>query len=100
VTTPLSRPISDVATGPRLTALPHRVLQALAPFRTYATLTRGFDTPRARRARGRIFILVEGSVKLSISSLGATVILAIARRGNSWYLPSCVSFTSMTACAR
>ena len=62
--------------------LPDRVLRALDPFKSYATYPKGSTLLLRGRPVDGIFLLVEGSVKLSISSAkGATIILGIARPG-------------------
>ena len=87
-----SRTTSDITAGPVVS--PGCVLQALDPFKSYATYPEGStllvrDTP----ADG-VFLLVEGSVKVSISSgRGATVILGIARPGEVLGLSAAIAAT-------
>ncbi len=82
MTTRLNRPTSDVAAEPGFAGLPDRVLHALDSFKTYATYHKGSTLLLRGRPVDGIFVLVEGSVKLSISSSkGATVILGIAGPG-------------------
>ncbi len=80
MTSRLTHPTTVVAA--EAARLPDRMLQALDPFKSYAT----YPKDSALLLRGRpvdgIFLLVEGSVKLSISSAkGATIILGVARPG-------------------
>jgi len=82
MTTRLSRPTSDVGTEPRFVRLPDRVLEALNPFKSYATYAKGSTLLARGRQVDGVFVLLEGIVKLSISSgTGVTAILAIARPG-------------------
>src|SRR5215472_9290929 len=61
---------------------PSHVLQALDPFKSYATYPEGSTLFLRDTAVDGVFLLVEGSVKVSIpSGRGTTVILAIARPG-------------------
>lgn len=80
--TRLSRPTSDAAVEPRCAGLTDLVLQALDPFKSYATYPKGSTLLARGRPVDGVFVLLEGSVKLSISSgIGSTVILAIAQPG-------------------
>jgi CRP/FNR family transcriptional regulator len=79
--TRFSRPTSD-APELRCTGLADGVLRALDDFKSYATYPKGSTLLARGRPVDGVFLLLEGSVKLSISSgTGATVILAIARPG-------------------
>ena len=73
---------------------PGSVLQALDPFKSYATYPEGSTfLLRDRKVEG-VFLLLEGSAKLSISSSrGATIILGIAQPGEVLGLSAAIAGT-------
>lgn len=89
-----SRTTSDVPTEPGFAGPPGCVLQALDPFKSYATYPEGSTLLLRGRPVDGVFLLLEGSVKVSISSGGgATVILGIARPGEVLGLSAAIAGT-------
>jgi CRP/FNR family transcriptional regulator, cyclic AMP receptor protein len=74
---------------------PGHVLQALDRFKSYATYPEGSTLLRCDTPVDGVFLLLEGSVKMSISSgKGATVILGIARPGDVLGLSAAIGGTA------
>jgi CRP/FNR family transcriptional regulator len=70
------------------------VLQALDPFKSYATYPEGSTFLLRDRPVEGVFLLLEGSAKLSISSSrGATIILGIAQPGEVLGLSAAIAGT-------
>jgi len=73
---------------------PGYVLQALDPFKSYATYAEGSTLLLRDTPVDGVFLLLEGSVKVSISSgRGTTVILGIARPGEVLGLSAAIAGT-------
>jgi CRP/FNR family transcriptional regulator, cyclic AMP receptor protein len=74
---------------------PSYMLQGLDPFKTYATYPEGSTLFLRDAPVDGIFLLLEGSVKISISSdRGTTVILGIARPGDVLGLSAAIAGTA------
>jgi len=87
-----SRTNSGLTTQPAV--YPGCVLQALDPFKSYATYPEGSTFLLRDRPVEGVFLLLEGSAKLSISSSrGATIILGIAQPGEVLGLSAAIAGT-------
>jgi len=87
-----SRRTSEIADGP--VSPPGYVLQALDPFKSYTTYPEGSTLLQRDTPVDGVFLLLEGSVKVSISSgRDGTVILGIARPGEVLGLSAAIAGT-------
>jgi len=92
MTIPPSRTNGDLTAEPA--GPPGCVLEALDPFKSYATYPEGSTLLLRDRPVEGVFLLLEGSAKVSISSpRGATIILGIARPGDVLGLSAAISGT-------
>ncbi len=92
MTTRSSSPIHDVAVEPVSAGLLTPMLRALGPYMSYATYPKGSTLLVRGQPVNGVYFVVEGSVKLSITSdKGMTVILGIARPGEALGLSAAVA---------
>ena len=80
---------------------PGVVLQALDPFRSYTTYPEGSTLIQCYKPVDGVFVVLEGSVKVSISSgRGATVILGVAQPGEVLGLTAAITGTPSEVTAK